>query len=73
MKNADRRDSGGQRPALLRCPACLLIQDCTLKDFRCGLARCSHTFVSIKAPAGSRPAERGEHQEFAVKNSRSHV
>jgi hypothetical protein len=72
MKNTDRRDRGVQRPDPLRCPACLLIRDYTLKDFRCTLARCPHTFVSIKAP-GSQPAERGEHQEFAVKTSRSHV
>ena len=49
-KNADRRDSAPQRPALLRCPACLLIQDCTLKDFRCTLTRCPHTFINIKPP-----------------------
>jgi len=54
-KNADRRDSAPQRPDRLRCPACLLIQDCILKDFRCGLARCPHTFVNIKPPSGSQP------------------
>jgi hypothetical protein len=49
MKNADRRESAPQRPDL-RCPACVLIQDCTLKDFRCTLTRCPHTFVNIKPP-----------------------
>jgi hypothetical protein len=55
MKSVDRRESALQRPSLLRCPACLLIQDCTLKDFRCTLARCPHTFVNIKPPNGSQP------------------
>ena len=50
MKNSDRRDSGVQRPDPLRCPACLLIQDCTLKELRCTLTRCPHTFVNIKPP-----------------------
>jgi hypothetical protein len=56
MKNADRRESAPQRPDPLRCSACLLIQDCTLKDFRCTLIRCPHTFVNIKPPSGSLPA-----------------
>jgi hypothetical protein len=59
-RNADRRETAPQRPVLLRCPACLLIQDCTLKDFRCTLTRCPHTFVNMKPPAGSQPAVRAE-------------
>jgi hypothetical protein len=56
MKNTDRRDSGVQRPDHLRCPACLLIQDCTLKDFRCTLARCPGIFVDIKPPTNGSPS-----------------
>jgi hypothetical protein len=50
-KNADRRESAPQRTNLLRCPACLLIQDRILKDFRCTLARCPQVFVDIQPPA----------------------
>jgi hypothetical protein len=55
-KKADRRESAPQRPYRLRCPACLLIQDCTLRDFRYTITRCPHTFVGIKPPAGSQPS-----------------
>ena len=58
MKKADRHDSAPQRANPLRCPACLLIRDYTLKDFRCTLTRCLHTFVNMKPPAGSLPAVR---------------
>jgi hypothetical protein len=53
MKNADRLESAPQRPGLLRCPACLLIQDCTLKDFGCKLTRCPRVFVRLDPPTGS--------------------
>jgi hypothetical protein len=54
MKNAGRPDRA-VRKLSFRCPACLLVQDCTLKDFRCTLPRCPRTFVNIKPPNGSQP------------------
>ncbi len=54
MKKPDQRESGLRRPDLLQCPACYMFQDCSLKDFRCGLERCPRVFVSIK-PARSAP------------------
>lgn len=36
------------RRATQRCPACLLLQDCDLKDFRCSLTRCPRVFVQIE-------------------------
>jgi len=38
------------RPDVLRCPACFLVQNCTLKDFTCALTRCPRVFVRIKPP-----------------------
>jgi hypothetical protein len=54
MENADRRNSV-VRQSGFRCPACLLIRDCTLKDFRCTLTRCPRIFANIQPPAGSQP------------------
>jgi hypothetical protein len=59
MNDADRREIALSKSAL-RCPACYMIQDCTLRDFRCTLARCPRKFVDIKPPAGSQPAVRAE-------------
>ena len=59
-KNADRRNDRGVKASNLRCAACLLIQDCTLKDFRCTLTRCPHMFVEIRPPTGSQPGVRVE-------------
>ena len=36
---------------LERCPACFLIRDCTLKDFKCTLTRCPHVFAEIEPPS----------------------
>lgn len=54
MKKVDRRESALRRPDLLQCPACHMLQDCLLKDFRCTLERCPRVFVSIN-PARSAP------------------
>ena len=51
MKNADRRDSVVRKSGL-RCPACLLVQDFTVKDFICTLTRCPRVFVRLDPPAG---------------------
>lgn len=48
--------SEARRCVQARCPACFILQGCTLKDFRCTLARCPRKFVDIKPPAGSQPA-----------------
>jgi hypothetical protein len=49
MKHADQRDSGVRKPGL-RCPACFLVQDFTVKNFTCTLTRCPRVFVNIKPP-----------------------
>ena len=54
--NSDQRADRKREPGLLRCPACLLIRDFTLKDFTCTLTRCPRTFVNIEPPTGSQPA-----------------
>jgi len=38
------------RPDVLRCPACFLVQNCTLKNFSCILTRCPRVFVRVKPP-----------------------
>jgi hypothetical protein len=55
-KNAERRERAPQRLNPLRCPACHMIQDCTLRDFRCTLARFPQKFVKIQPPVGPQPA-----------------
>jgi hypothetical protein len=54
MKKPDLRESALKRPDLLHCPACYMLQDCSLKDFRCTLERCPQVFVSTN-PARSAP------------------
>lgn len=36
------------RHATQRCPACFLLQECDLKDFKCSLTRCPRVFVEIE-------------------------
>jgi len=51
------------RRAARRCPACFLLQNCDLKDFKCSLARCPQVFVEIEPrPVPSPPAPRGNDQ-----------
>jgi hypothetical protein len=57
-KNAYRHETAPQRLNPLRCPACYMIQGCTLRDFSCTLTRCPRTFIDIQpsnkvAPAGA--------------------
>ncbi len=51
MKNTDRRNSAVRKSGF-RCPACLLVQDFTVKGFACTLTRCPHVFVCLDPPAG---------------------
>jgi hypothetical protein len=47
------------RRASRRCPACFLLQNCDLKDFKCSLTRCPQIFVEIEPPpVPSPPAPR---------------
>ena len=55
MKNAVRSDSAVRKSAF-RCPACLLVQDLTVKNFTCTLTRCPRVFVRLDPPTGSHPA-----------------
>jgi hypothetical protein len=55
MKNAARRDSAVRKSGL-RCPACLLVQDFTVKNFTCTLTRCPRVFVRLNPATGSHPA-----------------
>lgn len=51
-----RRESMENARGRLRCPACYMIQDCTLKGFACSLSRCPRIFVDIAPRNGSQPA-----------------
>jgi hypothetical protein len=59
-KDADLSEGAPQRADLLRCPACHMIQDYTLRDFRCTLTRCPRVFVNIQPSNRSQPAVRVE-------------
>jgi excisionase family DNA binding protein len=51
------------RRAAQRCPACFLLQDGDLKDFKCSLTRCPRVFVEIEPPpVPPPPAVRGNDQ-----------
>jgi hypothetical protein len=50
----------------LRCPACYMIQDYTLRDFRCTLTRCPRVFVNIQPSnksqsSSDKPRMKGRH------------
>ena len=55
IKKADRRESAPRRPDLLRCPACLLLQNCTLR-----------VQVHAHAVSASLPQHRSNYQELAA-------
>ena len=54
------RESMKGARGLMRCPACLMVQECTLKGFTCCLTRCPRMFRSIDPPAGPQPVVRVE-------------
>ena len=59
-KDANLSEGAPQRADLSRCPACYMIQDYILRDFRCTLTRCPRVFVNIQPSNRSQPAVRVE-------------